>query len=84
MPSLIRLLSVAKDKEVIVGEVVQRQTDKVYQVKIGNQILSVRSLVSERLPKNSQVIVVKTDEGLYITNKERIKDRQKLEVTIDG
>lgn len=84
MPSLKKLLFFGKDKEVITGEVIQRQTDRMYQVKIGKRVLSMQSLVSERLPRNSQVVVVKTDEGYYITNKEQIKDRQKREVTISG
>jgi hypothetical protein len=84
MPSLKKLLSFGKDKEVITGEIIQRQTDRMYQVKIGKRVLSMQSLVSERLPRNSQVVVVKTDEGYYITNKEQIKDRQKREVTISG
>jgi hypothetical protein len=84
MPSLKKLLSFDRDKEVITGEVIQRQTDRMYQVKIGKRVLSMQSLVSERLPRNSQVVVVKTDEGYYITNKEQIKDRQKREVTISG
>lgn len=84
MPSLKKLLSFGKDKEVITGEIIQRQTDRMYQVKIGKRVLSMQSLVSERLPRNSQVVVVKTDEGYYITNKEQIKDRQKREITISG
>ena len=84
MPSLIKLLTAVKGKEIFTGEVIQRQTDKMYQVKIGKRILLVQSLVSGQLSRNSQVVVVKTDTGLYITNKERIKDRQILGVTIDG
>lgn len=84
MPSLIKLLNPVKAKEVVTGEIIQRQADGAYQVKIGGQILSIRSLVAERLAKNSQVIVVQTDQGRFIINKERIKDRQKTEVIING
>ena len=83
MPGLIKLLAV-KSREVLTGEIIQRQTDKIYQVKIGRRVLSMQSLVPERLSRNSRVVVVKTDTGFYITNKEQIKDRQKLEVVIDG
>ena len=83
MPSLKKLLSV-DDKEVTTGEVIQRQSGGMYQVKIGNRTLSMQSLLPERLPRNSQVVIVKTDVGFYITNKEKIKDRRKLEVFIDG
>ncbi|MCK4542167.1 MAG: hypothetical protein KAU17_08040 [Spirochaetales bacterium] len=83
MSSLKKLLAPSK-KEVLVGEIVQRQLGDIYKVKIGKRTLSVRSLVAERLSKSSQVVVVKTADGLFITNKEQIKDRRKLEVTIDG
>jgi membrane protein implicated in regulation of membrane protease activity len=66
------------------GEVVQRRASGMYQVKIGRRVLSVQSLVVERLPKNSQVVVVQIDKGLYIINKEHIKDRELLEVIING
>jgi hypothetical protein len=84
MPSLTKLLAIDKNN-VLTGEIIQRQTDKMYRVKIGNRILSVQSLASgEALPRHSQVVVIKTDAGFYITNKKQIKDRQKIEVTIDG
>lgn len=84
MSSLTKLLSIDKNN-VLTGEIIQRQTDKMYQVKIGKRILSVQSLVpDEALPRHSRVVIIKTDTGFYITNKEQIKDRQKLEVTIDG
>lgn len=84
MPSLIKLLSPIKTKEVDTGEIIQRQADGMYQVKIGRQILLMRSLITERLSKSTQVVVVQTDKGPFIINKERIKDRQKLEVIING
>ena len=84
MPSLIKLLSPVKAKEVDTGEIIQRQADGMYQVKIGRQTLSMRSLIIEKLSKGTQVVVVQTDKGPFIINKERIKDRQKLEVIIDG
>lgn len=84
MSSLTKLLNPVKTREVATGEIIQRQSDGAYQVKIGNQTLSIRSLVTGPLPKNTQVVVVRTDQGRFIINKERIKDRQKLEVIIDG
>lgn len=84
MPSLTKLLNPVKTREVVTGEIVQRQADGAYQVKIGGQILLIRSLVDERLPKNSQVVIAQTDRGRFIINKERIKDRQKTEVIING
>lgn len=84
MSSLTKLLSTNKNN-VLTGEIIQRQTDKMYRVKIGNRILSMQSLAPESaLPRHSQVVVVKTNAGFYITNKEQIKDRQKIEVAIDG
>ena len=80
----MKILSFAKDREVVTGEIVRRQADGMYQVKIGRRVLPVRSLVVGRLPKNLQVVVVQTDKGFYIINRECIKDRQKLEVIIDG
>lgn len=84
MPSLIKLLNPVKTKEVDTGEIIRCQADGMYQVKIGKQILSVRSLITERLLKSTQVVVVQTDKGPFIINKERIKDRQRLEVIING
>lgn len=84
MPNLIKLLNPNEDKEVTTGEIVQCKPDGVYQVKIGTRTLPVRSLVSERLSKNSQVVVVQTNRGLYIINKDYVKDRQIVEVVIDG
>lgn len=84
MPSITKLLSANKDQEILIGEVVQRQSDNSYQIKIGTRLIIVKSLISERLPINSQVIVIKTDTGYYITNKENIKSRQKIEVIKDG
>jgi membrane protein implicated in regulation of membrane protease activity len=84
MSGIINLLVPVKGREVITGEVVQRRTKGMYQVKIGRRILPVQSLVVERLPKNSQVVVVQIDRNLYIINKEHIKDRQALEVIING
>jgi membrane protein implicated in regulation of membrane protease activity len=81
---IIKLLAPVKGREVMTGEVVQRRTSGMYQVKIGRRTLPVQSLVVERLPKNSQVVVVQIDRGLYIINKEHIKDRQALEVIING
>jgi hypothetical protein len=81
---IIKLLAPVKGREVMTGEVVQRRTSGMYQVKIGRRVLPVQSLVVERLPKNSQVVVVQIDRGLYIINKEHIKDRQALEVIING
>lgn len=84
MSGIIKLLAPVKGREVMTGEVVQRRTSGMYQVKIGRRVLPVQSLVVERLPKNSQVVVVQIDRGLYIINKEHIKDRQALEVIING
>lgn len=84
MSSLTRLLNPVKAREVVTGEIIQRQADGAYQVRIGGQVLSIRSLVAERLPKNSQVVIAQTDRGRFIINKERIKDRQKTEVIING
>lgn len=84
MPSLTKLLNPIKTKEVSTGEIIQRQADGMYQVKIGRQTLTVRSLIPERLSKSAQVVVVQTERGVFIINKERIKDRQKLEVIING
>lgn len=84
MPSLTKLISGVKSKEVFIGEIIQRQANSMYQVKMGNRILSMQSLVQGRLSCNSQVVVVKTDAGYCIVNKEQIKDRQPLEVIING
>lgn len=84
MSGIIKLLAPVKGREVMTGEVVQRRTSGMYQVKIGRRVLPVQSLVVERLPKNSQVVVVQIDRGLYIINKEHIKDRQALEVIVNG
>ena len=84
MSGVIKLLAPVKGREVMTGEIVQRRTSGMYQVKIGRRTLPVQSLVVERLPKNSQVVVVQIDRGLYIINKEHIKDRQALEVAING
>lgn len=84
MSGIIKLLAPVKGREVMTGEVVQRRASGMYQVKIGRRVLSVQSLVVERLPKNSQVVVVQIDKGLYIINKEHIKDRELLEVIING
>ncbi len=84
MPSLTKLISGVKRKEVLTGEIVQRQKKSMYQVKIGNRTLLMQSLVQGRLSCNSQVLVVKTDAGYCIVNKEQIKDRQPLEVVVNG
>lgn len=83
MSSLINLLA-SKDEEVTTGEIVQRKTDRIYDVQVGKRTLSVQSLVTEDLPKNSRVVLVKTTNGFFITNIERVKDRRTIGVMIDG
>jgi hypothetical protein len=83
MSSLINLLA-SKDEEVTTGEIVQRKTDRIYDVQVGKRTLSVQSLVTEDLPKNSRVVLVKTTNGFFITNIERVKDRRTIGVVIDG
>lgn len=83
MPSIKQLLE-SKDKEITTGEIVQRSADKKYEVQIGKRTIPVLSLVSETLPRNSRVVVVRTAEGSYITNVENIKSRQIVGVVIDG
>lgn len=83
MPSIANLL-ISKDTEVTTGEIVQRKADKTYDVQIGKRTLSVQSLVTEDLPKNSRVVLVKTVNGFFITNIERVKDRRAIGVVIDG
>lgn len=84
MSSLKGLLFRDMTKEVFSGEIVKCQAEGMYQVKIGNRIVSMNSLVPELLAKNMQVMVAKTDEGFFIINKESIKGRKIIEVIIDG
>ena len=83
MPGILKIFAVAR-KNVTSGEILNRQADNMFNVKIGSRTLKIKSAVSEPLDIGTRVVVAKTDEGRFIVGAGDIQNRGRQEVAIDG
>lgn len=85
MPSLTNLLRQSpSNNEVVVGVIVSRGIENKYRIKVGRNEYIAESLLTEVLPGNTKVIVAQIGGEVFITSREKIRDQQLLEVTING
>lgn len=85
MESLTKILKPETPlSEVVIGEIYSRGVGNTYTVKIGARKFTAVSLVSEILPEKTRVVIVRSGEEVYITNREKIRDKKLMEVVISG
>lgn len=86
MPTLIGLIQQVqfKEKRVFSGEILSQSENNTYQVEIKGRVLNCRSGVADTLTKGTRVVVNKADEGYYVVSEEKPRNRELVEVLING
>lgn len=84
MPTLKSLIVDKGSRDSVTGEILSNQGNGLYMVKAAGIDRVVRSAVADVFEVGSRVVLSLTDEGTYIVGKEKIRQRLRKEVRVDG
>lgn len=83
MQSLKKILSSQVENQKV-GGVVARNVDGTYTVKIGTRELKLKNATNTTLNLGSQVVIAKTDEGMFIVGESRYRSQEIVEIITNG
>lgn len=83
MQSLKKILSSQVERQKV-GEVIARNVDGSYTVRIGTRELKLKNATNTTLNLGSQVVVARTDEGMFIVGESRYRSQKIVEIMTNG